>query len=1150
MIDSSPVVPVFCVTVQMKFLSILKISSRSIIGHFVKVNLGDLHFLVAVFLFSQQMRRLITLVLPVLLYFNAGTMHADIDTGFAGNWITDTWTTIGRPQDPDKAASDGSWNANAPDIVGSADYPYLQYRYNTAKTAIQLKVRIEKLSSIAELKVQSANTLFDFDADGIPEFVLILKVTPGTGANNFDESDSNDYTAASGIVNDNTYSVRVYFKPLKDDGTANANTSPSTTTIAVQEEFLIYDTSNNKSGNDIKSEIVGDSYATLAQIRFALDSYTSPASATDENDIDGDLTTENYYTLRFDLAAYSTFATKMAALSNYNIFQTLVTSWPTTGTLYGATVSATQDNRVNGDIGGGGFTGSETWASINGSNVEINIKGNNTDITDGDSTPVTGDHTDFGSHDIATGTQPRTFTISNSGSGDLSLSGTPIVAISGTHASDFTVSTQPDATTVSAGGTKTFVVTFDPGATGLRNATVSMANDDSDENPYTFAIAGTGTSVPEIGLSGNSVNIADGDSSATTSDHTDFGSHDVSTGSQTRTFTISNTGNADLNLTGTPIVTIIGSSASDFTVTTQPDATTVSASGSKTFVVIFDPTAIGLREATISITSNDADEATYTFAIQGNSTSAGSPLACVANFFQIYGNTGIIAYLDATTDPYTYTTIGTAGYKVNAVGYNIEDGFLYGQARTGPHKNKFLKIDSAGSITILNSITDTFLSVVADFNTSGDLYMFQQSPGKVGILDVSAGTITEHDLTGETLTAKDMAYRHSDGIFYGVTNFELYAYNPNTHNVTKQTISGILREDIDNSVSGSTFGAAWTATDDYLYVGNNNSGRMYKINISNLSSVYVGQAIASGQNDGASCSRASSPLPSTGKIGNQLWVDVDNDGIQDIGEGGLSGVSVSIYDGDDTLLNSYTTDSNGAYLFENLAPSQYYLKINSVPSGYAITSKDAGSDDDVDNDFDPATSRTELIAIGVGVTNNSVDLGLRQVPEIALSGNSTNIADGDTSAISSDHTDFGSHDIATGSQPRTFTISNSGSGDLSLSGTPIVAVSGTNASEFTVTTQPDATTVSASGSKTFVVTFDPGATGTRSATVSIANDDSDENPYTFAIAGTGTLAPEIALSGNSTNIADGDTSAISSDHTDFGSHDIATGSQCDSQHCQ
>src|SRR5581483_292094 len=63
-------------------------------------------------------------------------------------------------------------------------------------------------------------------------------------------------------------------------------------------------------------------------------------------------------------------------------------------------------------------------------------------------------------------------------------------------AADFTVTTQPASPVAALNGTTTFVITFVPGAAGLRTATVSIANDDADENPYTFAIQGTGTPQP------------------------------------------------------------------------------------------------------------------------------------------------------------------------------------------------------------------------------------------------------------------------------------------------------------------------------------------------------------------------------------------------------------------------------------------------------------------------------------------------------------------------------------------------------------------------------------------------------------------------------------------------------------------------------
>lgn len=123
---------------------------------------------------------------------------------------------------------------------------------------------------------------------------------------------------------------------------------------------------------------------------------------------------------------------------------------------------------------------------------EINVKGNGVSIASGDVTPTTTDHTDFGGTAVVGGTITRTFTIENTGSMNLTLSGSPAVVVSGANASDFTVVAIPSSP-IAAGGNTTFQVTFDPSATGTRTATLSIANDDADENPYTFAIQGTGT---------------------------------------------------------------------------------------------------------------------------------------------------------------------------------------------------------------------------------------------------------------------------------------------------------------------------------------------------------------------------------------------------------------------------------------------------------------------------------------------------------------------------------------------------------------------------------------------------------------------------------------------------------------------------------
>jgi hypothetical protein len=132
---------------------------------------------------------------------------------------------------------------------------------------------------------------------------------------------------------------------------------------------------------------------------------------------------------------------------------------------------------------------------------EINLQGNGNNIVSGSTVPSLTNHTDFGSAAVTGGTITRTFTIQNTGGANLVLDGLPaLVSISGAHASDFTVSLVP-ATPIAASSSTTFQITFDPSVFGQRMATVSIDNNDSDEDPYTFAIQGNGLDIPVINSS-------------------------------------------------------------------------------------------------------------------------------------------------------------------------------------------------------------------------------------------------------------------------------------------------------------------------------------------------------------------------------------------------------------------------------------------------------------------------------------------------------------------------------------------------------------------------------------------------------------------------------------------------------------------------
>ncbi|MCA9936395.1 MAG: choice-of-anchor D domain-containing protein [Anaerolineales bacterium] len=109
----------------------------------------------------------------------------------------------------------------------------------------------------------------------------------------------------------------------------------------------------------------------------------------------------------------------------------------------------------------------------------------------------------------------------------------------------------------------------------------------------------------EIAVLGNGVEIADGDVSPNVADHTDFGG--IGLGEAiTYTFTISNSGTDNLNLTGSPRVTLTGATT-DFSVVAWP-AAQVGPYLTTTFAVRFAPTAMGVRTATVSIANSDSND--------------------------------------------------------------------------------------------------------------------------------------------------------------------------------------------------------------------------------------------------------------------------------------------------------------------------------------------------------------------------------------------------------------------------------------------------------------------------------------------------------------------------------------------------------------
>ena len=136
-------------------------------------------------------------------------------------------------------------------------------------------------------------------------------------------------------------------------------------------------------------------------------------------------------------------------------------------------------------------------------------------------------------------------------------------------------------------------------------------------------------------------------------------------------------------------------------------------------------------------------------------------------------------------------------------------------------------------------------------------------------------------------------------------------------------------------------------------------------------------------------------------LGDRIWVDLNNDGIQDANESGLDGVIVELYHDSngnnsyepgfgDLLVGNTITNDGGLFLFPNLDPGSYYIRYypNSI---YTLSPANSGADDSVDSDaslvsIDASNAVLSPIAnLAAGQRENSFDLGLR-TPSIIIQG--------------------------------------------------------------------------------------------------------------------------------------------------------------------
>jgi hypothetical protein len=205
-----------------------------------------------------------------------------------------------------------------------------------------------------------------------------------------------------------------------------------------------------------------------------------------------------------------------------------------------------------------------------------------------------------------TGTFP--FFIHNDGNAPL----TAVVTIT-SAAEDgtiWTLDSAPEAD-IPVGGSDEFLIRFSPTAAGTKTLTVSIAsNDDTgSENPYTLTLSATGIAVGSLRVtSPNSAQVSSGGSY-----YFGFSRFSPST-EKAVNFTLSNNGAGNLNSLS---FAITGTGADKFSVGPLSPAVPITPGSSAALPVRFTPTAAGLVSATLTISSSDPAQPTFTVLLSG-----------------------------------------------------------------------------------------------------------------------------------------------------------------------------------------------------------------------------------------------------------------------------------------------------------------------------------------------------------------------------------------------------------------------------------------------------------------------------------------------------------------------------------------------------
>src|SRR5579863_1464503 len=274
----------------------------------------------------------------------------------------------------------------------------------------------------------------------------------------------------------------------------------------------------------------------------------------------------------------------------------------------------------------------------------------------------------YASQTLNTTSAAQTVTLTNTGNAALSIGS---LGITGANSGDFAQTNNCGSSVAANNGNCTINVTFTPTATGARAAAVTLT-DNATGSPQSFTLSGTGAGAPAPGVSLSAASLT-------------FASQQLNTSSGPQSVTLTNTGNAALNITS---IGVTGANSGDFAQTNNCGSSVAANNGNCTINVTFTPTATGARGASVTITDNAAGSP-HSFTLSGTGTTTPAPTAILSASSLTFG--GQTVNTTSGSQSVTLTNTGNAALTITSIGV------------TGTNSGDFAQTNNCGSSVAANN---------------------------------------------------------------------------------------------------------------------------------------------------------------------------------------------------------------------------------------------------------------------------------------------------------------------------------------------------------------------------------------------------------------------------------------------------------------